>query len=53
MFEQFLAVFPLETLANSTGIHELLNRIRVKVDKEVKVVKKTIELRSILEALDL
>jgi U3 small nucleolar RNA-associated protein 15 len=53
VFEQFLAVFNYGSFESSTGIDELLNKIRAKVDKEVKVVKKTVELRAILEALDL
>ena len=53
VFEQFLAVFSFASFESSTGVDELLNKIRAKVDKEVKVVKKTVELRAILEALDL
>merc|ERR1712194_724519 len=50
VFEQFLGVFNFGSFEGSVGIDELLNRIRAKVDKEVRVVKKTVELRAIMEA---
>ena len=53
VFEQFQEVFDLRENGSDKTIDDLQNKIRTKVYKEVEIINKTIELKGIMEALDL
>ena len=52
IFHEFLEYFDMNKCNRDETVKELLDDLRARINTEIEVVKKTMEIKGILEAID-